>query len=84
MSREFDYLPAADGAAAVPGSRVLVPFGRRQQVGVVMAGASGSALPDNKIRRCIATLDEEPILSADDLWLLRFTSMVPAPVRRRS
>ncbi len=74
LSREFDYLPAADGAAAVPGSRVLVPFGRRQQVGVVMAGASRSALPDNKIRRCIATLDEEPILSADDLWLLRFTS----------
>jgi primosomal protein N' (replication factor Y) len=74
LSREFDYLPPHDDASAVAGSRVLVPFGRRQQVGVVLAHAADSDQPATKIRRCIATLDDSPLLSADDLWLIRFTS----------
>ena len=74
LSREFDYLPASSGPPAVPGSRVLVPFGRRQQIGVVMADAATSDLPKQKLRRCQSTLDESPLLSADDLWLIRFTS----------
>lgn len=74
LSREFDYLPASEGPAPQPGSRVLVPFGRRQQVGVVVAEATTSELPVAKIRHSVATLDDEPLLSADDLWLIRFTS----------
>lgn len=74
LSREFDYLPANDESPAVVGSRVLVPFGRRQQVGIVLAHASESDQRREKIRRCVATLDDEPLLSADDLWLVRFTS----------
>lgn len=74
LSREFDYLPASEGPAAQSGSRVLVPFGRRQQVGVVMAEATASDVPVAKIRHSVATLDDEPLLSTDDLWLIRFTS----------
>jgi primosomal protein N' (replication factor Y) len=74
LSREFDYLPASEGPAAGAGSRVLVPFGRRQQVGIVMAESSTSDIPVAKIRHSVATLDDEPLLSADDLWLIRFTS----------
>ena len=74
LSREFDYLPPSDDSPALPGSRVLVPFGRRRQVGVIMARSDGSELPASKIRRSIATLDEKSLLSADDLWLIRFTS----------
>jgi primosomal protein N' (replication factor Y) len=74
LSREFDYLPPADGPPAVAGCRVLVPFGRRRQVGVVMGQAAGSDHPVAKMRHCIETLDEEALLSADDLWLIRFTS----------
>lgn len=74
LSREFDYLPPSGESPAAPGSRVLVPFGRRQQVGVVVAHASDSDLPASKIRRAIATLDDKPLLSADDLWFVRFTS----------
>jgi primosomal protein N' (replication factor Y) len=70
LSREFDYLPAADGSPARPGSRVLVPFGRR----VVMAHSDDSDLPASKMRRCLATLDDTPLLNDDDLWLIRFTS----------
>ena len=74
LSREFDYFPPEDGATAAPGCRVLVPFGRRRQVGVVMAHAGRSELPGSKVRRAIATLDEQPLLSPEDLWLIRFTS----------
>lgn len=74
LSRAFDYLPAADGLVPPAGCRVLVPFGRRRQTGLVVAHAKHSELPAGKIRRCIATLDAKPLLEADDLWLLRFAS----------
>ncbi|MDH3428518.1 MAG: primosomal protein N' [Gammaproteobacteria bacterium] len=74
LSREFDYLPADRGAPAPPGSRVLVPFGRRRQVGVVMAHSDSSELPASKMRHSLATLDDKPLLGDDDLWLIRFAS----------
>lgn len=74
LSRLFDYLPPANEPQVSPGSRVLVPFGRGKRVGVVMANESGSDLPPDKIRACLALLDETPILSAEDLRLIRFTS----------
>jgi primosomal protein N' (replication factor Y) len=74
LSRQFDYLPAKGAAVAKPGCRVLVPFGRRRQVGVVLSHATETDVPDAKIRRCIAVLDENPLFSDEDLWLLRFTS----------
>ena len=74
LSREFDYLPP-DAALAPPvGSRVLVPFGRQRLVGVVTNHATDSSLPAGKLRHAIAALDDKPLLSADDLWLIRFTS----------
>lgn len=73
LSRLFDYLPPAGAELAVPGSRVLVPFGRQKLVGVVMAHDDSSDLPANKIRRCHANLDVKPLLSADDLQLITFT-----------
>ena len=35
LSSEFDYLPADSDSIALPGSRVLAPFGRRREVGAV-------------------------------------------------
>lgn len=73
LSRLFDYLPCA-GDAATPGSRVRVPFGRRSRVGLVMATAADSDLPLAKLRRVTSVLDRRPLLSQDDLWLIRFVS----------
>ena len=73
LSRLFDYLPC-DGPVPQPGTRVRVPFGRRTQVGVVLAIADNSDLPASKLKRAIEVLDPEPLFSEDDLWLLRFTS----------
>jgi primosomal protein N' (replication factor Y) len=74
LSGEFDYLPPQAGPAAVEGARIRVPFGRRQQVGMIMAVASESDVPVAKIRRAHEVLDETPLLSGDDLWLIRMTS----------
>ena len=74
LSRELDYLPPADGPVPAPGSRVLVQFGPRRQVGVVLALADTSDLARDKLRHCLAVLDETPLLGAADLQLVRFTS----------
>lgn len=74
LSREFDYRPAVSGPAARPGCRVLVPFGHRRRVGLVTGIADTSDFPDSKIKRCVATLDDEPLLADDSLWLIRFAS----------
>ena len=74
LSRLFDYLPPEAGHQARVGCRVLVPFGRRQQVGVVLGISDQSSFPVEKLKRCSDVLDEQPILSDEDLWLIRFTS----------
>jgi primosomal protein N' (replication factor Y) len=74
LSRLFDYLPPAAASPARAGCRVLVPFGRQRQVGMVMNVAGQSELPRSKLRRVISTIDEEPVLGEHDLKLIRFTS----------
>ena len=79
LSRLFDYLPPADGKSGTkellePGSRVIVPFGRQQQTGVIVAHADHSDLPRSRLRRAISALDPAPLFGAADLWLLRFAS----------
>lgn len=74
LSREFDYLPPTGGPVPPVGSRVLVPFGPRLQVGVVLGEAAESTLPRGKLRRCNAAIDDEPLFDEADLALIRFTS----------
>ena len=74
LSRQFDYLPPAAGPCPEPGARVLVPFGRRREVGLVLAHAASSDLDKGQIRRSQSTIDATALLLDDDLWLIRFTS----------
>jgi len=74
LSRLFDYLPPAAGKTPSPGCRVLVPFGRQRQIGMVMAEANESEVPLSRLRRAMSSFDEEPILGVRDLWLVSFTS----------
>ncbi len=67
----FDYM-AADGVAV--GQRVLVIFGRRQVVGVVMECVADSALALERIKQVTHVLDEAPLLPDELLALLRFCS----------
>lgn len=74
LSKQFDYLPPTEGPLPAIGCRVLVPFGRREEVGLVLAHTTESSIHRDKIRRCHAVLDDAPLFSAADLWLIHFTS----------
>ena len=74
LSREFDYLPPTGVPLPAPGCRVLVQFGPRRQVGLVLAHADKSAIPSMRLKRCIEVLDATPLLGEHELDLIRFTS----------
>jgi len=85
LSREFDYLPpkrgqtpfvqkGSDPFSGLVGCRVRVPFGRRQQIGMVLGVAEQSEISFRKLKRCIELLDDSALLSDADLWLIRFVS----------
>jgi len=69
----FDYLQAEDGSLTPVGSRVLVPFGRRKLVGMVMGHVTESSLSPTRLLRIIRPLDQsEPLLDSDLLELLEW------------
>jgi primosomal protein N' (replication factor Y) len=68
----FDYLPAA-GQAAV-GSRVLVPFGRGKQVGVVVEVATDTAIDTERLKPVIRLLDEIPLLDSELMQTLAWAT----------
>jgi len=74
LSRLFDYLPPAGNSRVQAGARVLIPFGRRDVVGLVVGVSDTSGIPFPQIKRAHAVLDDKPLLSDEALWLIRFTS----------
>ncbi len=71
LATVFDYAPAEDDAARV-GDRVVVPFGTRSRVGVVIEEGDGSKIAAGKLRRVARVLDDAPRLPAPWLELMRF------------
>lgn len=74
VDRTFTYcVPAGCEAEAVPGRRVLVPFGRKGELrGFVVGNPSTSEVPD--LKEVTRFLDEGPVLGHDVLALGRFLS----------
>ena len=72
----LDYLPEPDTSAEDyrPGVRVVVPFGRREIVGVLLAVTDTSSIAAEKLRPVRARLDEAPWLSPELLTLLTWCS----------
>jgi primosomal protein N' (replication factor Y) len=69
----FDYLTAENEASPVPGMRVLVSFGRRRMVGVIVDIVDKSDLPFDKLASVIAYPDgEQTVLSSETLGLLKW------------
>ena len=58
----FDYLPPIEPHAVKlePGMRVLVPFGRRKTVGIIVEVTDHTDHPIEKLKRIQACLDKEP------------------------
>ena len=68
----FDYAPGQ--VALAPGDVVLVPLGRRQEIGVVWDASSGPPVTDAKLKPVSARLDAPPLPDA----LRRFVDWVAA------
>ena len=66
----FDYLDG--GFAVVVGQRVVVQFGRRMQVGVVMQRVDHSDVPPEKLKPILQAFNHEPPLDAESFALLKF------------
>ena len=73
LSTLFDYF-LAENMTAVEGQRVVVPFGRKQVVGVVMECAPSSDLAAERIKAVVQVLHDVPPMPAELLKLLRFCS----------
>jgi primosomal protein N' (replication factor Y) len=66
LGQLFDYRAAAAPASPpVPGTRVLVPFGRGRRVGVVVAVSDTTDVPSERLREILQVLDPEPLFDAE-------------------
>src|SRR5207302_3473483 len=73
LAKLFDYrIPA--GMEAQVGDRVVVPFGARERLGVVIEAGVTSELPAARVKPIAALRDDAPRLPADWLELMRFLS----------
>ncbi|MCC6172240.1 MAG: primosomal protein N' [Gammaproteobacteria bacterium] len=84
LRRLFDYLPPEpDGLGPtsagvpvepVPGMRIVVPFGRRHLVGLIVAIAAASELPQERLKHARELLDAAPVADAKLLALLQWAA----------
>ncbi len=73
LSTLFDYVVSEEMCLEI-GQRVLVPFGRKQVLGLAMEWAESSALATDRIKPVTQVLDDVPPLPQELLTLLRFCS----------
>jgi len=72
----FDYLAPPGTPEIAEGTRVLVPFGRKKMVGVVVGGAARSEVPAGRLLAILEALDGgEPLLDTKLIELLRWCWM---------
>ncbi|WP_287880773.1 primosomal protein N' [Aquitalea sp.] len=67
----FTYLSHFD---VIPGSRVAVPFGKRQLCGVVVTGIPPEGLPEVQLKQVAQVFDSLPPLPADFLSMVEFAA----------
>lgn len=72
VARLFDY--RCDDPDARIGARVLVPFGRRRLIGIIVAKPERSEVPPAGLKHALRVLDEQPLLGKADLKLLGFAA----------
>lgn len=72
LDRLFDYL--SGGVGAQIGQRVLVPFGRRSQIGIVMGFAETSEFPIEKLKPITQVFADELPINTETLNLIKFSA----------
>ena len=75
LRQYFDYLvPQHLADTLLPGCRVQVPFGRQQQIGVVLNIGQPSQFDYNKLKQISSIIDSSPCLPTDIVDLLIWMS----------
>ncbi len=79
LRRLFDYLPPDDEHGAplhfVPGQRLQVPFGKSNvRIGIIMSITDTTEIAKHKLKKALALLDSEPLLSRNNLQLVEWAS----------
>ena len=72
LDRLFDYLNI--GKEVHVGQRVLVPFGRRSQIGIVMGLAETSDVPHEKLKPVHQVFADELPIDTETLSLIKFSA----------
>jgi primosomal protein N' (replication factor Y) len=67
----FDYA-VPEGLAPEIGARVVVPFGARQRIGIVVELSASSELAESRLKPLVAVRDDAPVLSQHWIDLMRF------------
>ena len=89
LRRLFDYLPPQGASSAKveslqPGQRLIVPFGPRRVTGYLVAVSEASELPAANLKRALAILDPEPLISTTVIalcdWASRYYHHPPGEV----
>lgn len=73
LDRLFDYA-CPEGRQPAVGQRVRLPFGRSQQIGIVLETAEAPSVDPARIRPLDEVLDPGPVLPPTILELLRFAA----------
>jgi primosomal protein N' (replication factor Y) (superfamily II helicase) len=73
VDKLFDYRAPSTSAADI-GRRVVVPFGSKSVVGVIVETTETSEVPDARLKSVHEVLRDLPPFSAEDLRLMRFAA----------
>lgn len=76
LRREFDYLPGTeeDLANLKPGIRILVPFGNRRLVGILLKVVDSTDVEPKKLKQAIRILDTEPVITPGIMKICRWAA----------
>ena len=72
LDRLFDYRAPTDRRYIEVGARVIVPFGRRRLLGIVLGASDASSFEGSRLRTVEQVLDELPAVPVDALDTARF------------
>lgn len=71
----FDYLPPLNNKIKpVPGSRVIVPFGTRALVGIIINITNQSSIPSSQLKPVLQILDQQPLFNQNIMQLFNWAS----------
>lgn len=76
LPQTFNYLPTAavNIQQLKAGTRIKVPFGRRELIGIFLGVETHAAVDPKKLRQIIDVIDIDPIIDPDMLQLLEWVS----------